>query len=342
MSSSTRIPVSATLRTQFDHATKATETRSIRILIENEELVPAGSQNATGSVEADFSSLVAGFKHDEPIYAAFNYQPDTPHKWLLIVFVPAISKIKSRMLYGATRETLKKELGGEHFFSEFFADAAADLSWAALQAHLTKVAYSAPVTEKELHKKRADELEAQERNRAAGAGMSSGSVPFQLTTAANGAVADLKSGKAANVQLFLDPATESFDLAGTPSTPLSSIGSALKGDRPLYHLVLVPLEGAKHLVFIYFCPESAPVKHKMLASTGKATLIKLLASLDLNVVKSLECRESADISENDIIAELESALGTSSQSADSPSIGASRIARPSRPGKGGARLVKKE
>jgi hypothetical protein len=42
------------------------------------------------------------------------------------------------------------------------------------------------------------------------------------------------------------------------------VSSRLSGDRPLYLLVKVE----NHLVLVYYCPEKAPVRAKMVASTG--------------------------------------------------------------------------
>ncbi len=231
---------------------------------------------------------------------------------------------------------MKKELGAENFFAEFFSDNINDFSWANLQASLVKESHAAPATEKEVHRKQADELEAQERRQAAGSsGVGTSTVPFALTPSAASKVDDLKAGKAQSVQLFLDPATEAIELHSAPSATAASLGSTITGDKPLYVLFSLDHAGAKHLVLVYYCPEKAPVRHKMLASTGKAALLRGLSDRGYPVVKSIEVSEGNEVNENDLRAEVESATATVT-AGDAPSV--TRVSRPTRPGKGGARL----
>lgn len=79
-------------------------------------------------------------------------------------------QVRLKMLYAATRATVKKEFGGGHVKDELFGTVKDDLSLAGYQKHLSSCAAPAPLTsaERELQQIRINEVGAPGRARARG------------------------------------------------------------------------------------------------------------------------------------------------------------------------------
>lgn len=88
--------------------------------------------------------------------------------------------------------------------------------------------------------------------------------------------------------------------------------------------------------FVYFCPDVAPLREKMTYSTIKATVLAEAAALGVVWAKVVELREACD---------LDQSLGTGALDGSSGG-GEGEMkhnlthAKPARPGKGRARLIK--
>jgi len=82
---------------------------------------------------------------------------------------------------------------------------------------------------------------------------------------------------------------------------------------------------------VFSCPETSPVKAKMLFSSTKASVLGVAASHSIEVNKKMEIREPVDFSEDILLDDLyprqEQKLGG--------------ISKPKAAGRGGRRLVKK-
>jgi hypothetical protein len=104
MSSSAKLPVSAGLRTAFTDATKNPTFRFLHVVIQGEELVSSGTGGSpSNTAEHDFQAARGSLQPTDPVYIPFNYDCKAPRRWIMLVYVPAASKVKDRMLYGAAR-----------------------------------------------------------------------------------------------------------------------------------------------------------------------------------------------------------------------------------------------
>ena len=84
--------------------------------------------------------------------------------------------------------------------------------------------------------------------------------------------------------------------------------------------------------FIFSCPESVPVRSKMVMSSAKATVLALAGELGLSFDRNIEIRAAADL-DDAIRSEIEPAGG--SAGAGSSSSATLAHAKPSRPGQKG-------
>lgn len=64
-------------------------------------------------------------------------------------YVPDSAKVRSKMLYAASRSTLVKQLGDSRLATSIFATSKADLTHAAYLSHLTHLESDAPLTARE-------------------------------------------------------------------------------------------------------------------------------------------------------------------------------------------------
>jgi twinfilin-like protein len=66
-----------------------------------------------------------------------------------VTYVPDTAPVRQKMLFAATRLTLVRELGSEHFRETFFATTAEELTPAGFEKHDAHTAIEAPLTEEE-------------------------------------------------------------------------------------------------------------------------------------------------------------------------------------------------
>ena len=124
----------------------AQDDRSIRSLslsisIADEAITLTSTIPCSSSVSADFEALSATLEEAQPQFIAFCVDDDatygaaaTARQWVLVCYVPDLSKPREKMLYSSSREALKRELGIGFFVKgDFYCNEPKDLSWEAYQ-----------------------------------------------------------------------------------------------------------------------------------------------------------------------------------------------------------------
>ena len=101
------------------------------------------------------------------------------------------------------------------------------------------------------------------------------------------------------------------------------------------------------LFLIYYCPESSPVREKMMYSTAKATVLSEFSNKDIEIKKFIEVHEEGEMKDAllGLKAELSNSNGTISSSNGEPKKEGTipqttSFSKPVRKGRGGARLIK--
>ena len=164
MSSTTQLPISSELLSFWNSEAKSGKTRTIRVVIKNEECVMAEHfDKGEESVGHDFNTLMALVNPSEPSYILFR-KSDTSstENWLFITFIPDKSKVSDKLVYAASILHLKKSLGVDFFTSENLNYAVlSDFSWASYTA--AGPSREECLNEREKHFQELDKMEAQAR-----------------------------------------------------------------------------------------------------------------------------------------------------------------------------------
>lgn len=210
------------------------------------------------------------------------------------------------MLYSSSRESLKRGLGFSLFAADYYCNEKGDLSWDAYKRSVNDVS-GEPLSEVELLKKEEAALERDTSTKS----NAMGDLPFEILPETTEALAAFSSGgtdgpgvlalslENEKVKLshqtsiftwknlfipewiiILRPQCVSVQVGVYPSPSIPSAAALASAEGKLSEALLDATKPAYVLcrlnlnfIFIYYCPEEAPVKAKMVYSTAKATVM---------------------------------------------------------------------
>jgi len=160
------------------------------------------------------------------------------------------------------------------------------------------------------------------------------SVQFQMSKDAIEKLQSLGSGAVSLVQLKVNPTNETIELATAKKVDLEGLKACIPTDEPRFSIFRYHHdfdgETFDSVVFIYSCTNNSPVKLKMLYSTVKAVANGTCEQIGLKIDKKIEISEPEELTDE----LLETTLHPPSENK------AQTFNRPSRPGRGRARLVR--
>jgi len=184
----------------------------------------------------------------------------------------------------------------------------------------------------------ADERMYHETRHEHSAGTSEGKVsaivgiPIKVADATLEALKGIASGSVSSLELVIDASTETLTNAPITNTPLSAL--KLPEKEPRFFVVAYKYvhDGANKtkLVLIYYCPNKAIPKLKMLYSTSKANVIKIFGTLSITDFHNLEVNEVSELAEDVVIADIHP-----------PTANDRGFAKPKAGGRGKAKLATK-
>ncbi|XP_071078269.1 toll-like receptor 9 isoform X3 [Desmodus rotundus] len=280
MAHQTGIHATEELREFFAKA-RAGSVRLIKVVIEDEQLVLGASREPVGSWDQDYDRAVLPLLDaQQPCYLLYRLDSKNAQgfEWLFLAWSPDNSPVRLKMLYAATRATVKKEFGGGHVKDELFGTVKDDLSFAGYQKHLSSCAAPAPLTsaERELQQIRINEVKTEisvESKHQTLQGLA-----FPLQPEAQRALQQLKQKTINYIQLKLDLERETIELVHTDPTDLAQLPSRVPREAARYHFFLYkhthegdPLES---VVFIYSMPGyKCSIRERMLYSSCKSRLL---------------------------------------------------------------------
>ncbi|CAM9328785.1 unnamed protein product [Chrysoparadoxa australica] len=232
------------------------------------------------------------------------------------------------MLYSSSKLDLKQGLGLGYFTEgEYYASEKSELTWEAFQHSRDDSNQDELLTERERIQK---EMNQRDRGTAANKSTAMGFIPFDLTPELSEQFEAFKKGDVNWIEVCM--AGESLSLVLSKLVAANEALAPLVSDKEP-RFILLKRKG--QTIFVYSCPECAPVREKMLYSSSRASAIAATDVAGIKTSKAVEIRESADIDD----AICEDAGAAARQSGNPPSTGS--VAKPSRPGRGRARLTKK-
>ncbi|XP_048345884.1 twinfilin-2 isoform X1 [Sphaerodactylus townsendi] len=254
--------------------------------------------------DKDYDSFVLPLLDElQPCYILYRLDSQNAqgYEWLFISWSPDNSPVRLKMLYAATRATVKKEFGGGHVKDELFGTAKEDISLSGYQKHVSSCSAPAPLTaaEQELQQIRINEVKTEisvESKHQTLQGLA-----FPLQPEAQQAIQLLKQKKINYIQLKLDLERETIDLVHTHATEIADLPKRIPQDSARYHFFLYKHshEGdyLESVVFIYSMPGyKCSIKERMLYSSCKSRLLDSVEQdFCLEIAKKIEIDDGAEL-----------------------------------------------
>ncbi|CAI5767106.1 twinfilin-2 isoform X4 [Podarcis lilfordi] len=278
--------------------------RLIKIVIEDEQLVLGAYKELSRRWDKDYDSFVLPLLDElQPCYILYRLDTQNAqgYEWLFISWSPDNSPVRLKMLYAATRATVKKEFGGGHVKDELFGTVKEDISLSGYQKHVSSYSAPAPLTaaEQELQQIRINEVKTEisvESKHQTLQGLA-----FPLQPEAQQAIRLLKQKKINYIQLKLDLERETIDLVHTNATEIADLPKRIPQDSARYHFFLYKHshEGdyLESVVFIYSMPGyKCSIKERMLYSSCKSRLLDSVEqNFCLEIAKKIEIDDGAEL-----------------------------------------------
>eukprot|EP00064_Thunnus_orientalis_P019722 superscaffoldBa00005058_g19850 len=320
--------------------------RIMKIVIMNEELVLDSYREPAQSWDRDYDQfLLPLLTPQEPCYILYRLDSQNAqgYEWIFIAWSPDQSPVRQKMVYAATRATLKKEFGGGHIKDELFGTVEDDLCFQGYLRHMSSCSSPAPLTaaEQELQQIKVTEdkvvwvtMEFGLDKRA----QTLQGLAFPLQEEAKRALQQLKQKRINYIQLRLDVEKETIELVHTKPTETHELPYRIPTDSPRYHFFIFKhshqgqLQEA--LVFIYSMPGyTCSIKERMLYSSCKNRLLdEVERDYQLEVTKKMEIDSGDGLTEDFLYEEVHPMEHTLKQA----------FAKPRGPGgkRGNKRLIK--
>nr|XP_020497987.1 WD repeat-containing protein 82-like [Labrus bergylta] len=233
--------------------------------------------------------------HQEPCYILYRLDSQNAqgYEWIFIPWSPDQSPVRQKMLYAATRATLKKEFGGGHIKDEMFGTVEDDVCFQGYLRHMTSCSSPAPLTtaEQQLQQIKVTEVKFKQEE-------------------AKRALQQLKQRCINYIQLRLDVEKETIELVHTKPTEIHELPFRIPSDSPRYHFFIFKHshQGQRQeaLVFIYSMPGyTCSIKERMLYSSCKNRLLdEVEKDYHLEVTKKMEIDNGNDLTEHFLYEEV--------------------------------------
>ncbi|OQV23896.1 Twinfilin-2 [Hypsibius exemplaris] len=342
MSHQSGIQGATSLLKSFSDARAAnSHIRLLKVAIDNEQLVAVHHATATKSWQDDYeNSMIPCLNQAEPCYIFFRLDSKNAngYEWLFISWIPDDASVRQKMLYASTRATLKREFGGTYIKDELSGTVPSDLSMAGYKRHVQTAGAPAPLTNAE---QELSDIKKSQTGVEIGVDtkhQTISGVGFPVSSEAQHAIKDLKSGKVNIVLFSLDLTKEVVNLEAARKGHLQDLSRIITKEQGRYALVSYPhsYEGDHFdsLVFIYSMPSSGcSIKERMLYSSCKNPLIHTIeAELGVVISKRIETDDPSEINEEYIRDQIHPKIHLHqplfAKPKGPPSRGNKRIAKP--------------
>lgn len=296
MSHQTGIQATAEVKEIFTKARNG-EYRLIKVVIENEQLVLGGTRTAAQKWELEWDSYILPLLEDDmPSYVLYRLDStnNQGYEWIFLAWSPDHSAVRQKMLYAATRATLKKEFGGSHIKEELFGTVKDDVSLNGYKRYLASQAAPLPLTAAEEELRQIKLSEVQTDIHLDTKQQTLQGVAFPMQRDAIEALEQFRDKRINYVQLEIDFPKECIKLTNTAPTELRDLPKRIPKDAARYHFFLYKHshEGdyLESTVFIYSMPGyKCSIRERMLYSSCKNPLIDTVENkLQIDIAKKLE------------------------------------------------------
>ncbi|KAI3337235.1 actin depolymerizing protein [Xylariaceae sp. AK1471] len=329
------ISASEELVSQFNQLLSDDSQFGLLINISSEALRPLATlPRSSPDFSDNLKQLTPYLKPDEPLYVFLRRHENAPHL-VAVTYVPDAAKVRQKMLFAATRLTLVRELGTEHFRETIFATTAGELSPAGFDKHDAHTELDAPLTEEE---RSLGEVKRAEAEAGTGTGVRdihlSSTMNMPVKSDALDALGELGRGEGrALVMLKINSQDEAVELVPDSSSPTSIIEAvqAISTSEPRftfyrYRPSRAGAQDKEVILFFYTNPATGgtkAVKNRMIYPLQKRAVLTMAEKeCGCVVEKKFEVEDPSEITEESILEELSPKVETKTA-----------FRRPKRPGR---------
>uniref|UniRef100_A0AAQ4Q6C6 Twinfilin-1 n=1 Tax=Gasterosteus aculeatus aculeatus TaxID=481459 RepID=A0AAQ4Q6C6_GASAC len=332
MSHQTGIQAGNDVKDIFAGARSGDQYRVLKMVIDGEQLTMDTTRKASKKWDAEYDSLVLPLLQDDmPCYILYRLDSSNNqgYEWIFLAWSPDVSAVRHKMLYAATRATVKKEFGGGHIKDEIFGTSKDEMTLVGYRKYLASQAAPLPLTaaEEELRKMKLSEVQTDisvdtKQQTLQG-------VAFPVHKDAIAALERFRDKRINYVQLEL------IRLCNTESTEVKDLPMRIPKESPRYHFFLYKHshEGdyLQSTVFIYSMPGyNCSIRERMLYSSCKNPLVDMVENtLQIEIEKKLEIDNGDDLTSDFLYEEVHPKQHAHKQA----------FAKPKGPGKRGGRRI---
>uniref|UniRef100_A0A3B3DBQ2 Twinfilin-1 n=1 Tax=Oryzias melastigma TaxID=30732 RepID=A0A3B3DBQ2_ORYME len=313
MSHQTGIQAGNDVKDIFASARGGNEYRALKIVIEDEQLSLGTTRKASKKWDQEYDSLVLPLLDDDvPCYILYRLDSTNNQgfEWILLAWSPDHSTVRHKMLYAATRATLKKEFGGGHIKDELFGTTKEDLNLSGYRKYLTSQSAPLPLTAAEEELRQIKLSEVQTDISVDTKQQTLQGVAFPIGKDAAEALTRFRAKKINYVQLKIDAEKEMIHLCSTEPTEVKDLPKRIPKDSPRYHFFLYKHshEGdyLESTVFIYSMPGyKCSIRERMLYSSCKNNLVDMVENnLQIEIEKKLEIEGGEELTSDFLYEEV--------------------------------------
>ncbi|XP_029289203.1 twinfilin-1a [Cottoperca gobio] len=297
MSHQTGIQAGNDVKDVFAKARSGDQYRVLKVVIDGEQLTMGTTGKASKKWDQEYDSLVVPLlEEDVPCYVLYRLDStnNQGYEWIFVAWSPDNSTVRHKMLYAATRATLKKEFGGGHIKDEIFGNTKDEINLSGYRKYLASQAAPLPLTaaEEELRQIKLNEVQTDigvdtKQQTLQG-------VAFPIHQDAIAALERFRDKRINYVQLEVDAVKELIRLSNTEPTELKDLPMRIPKESARYHFFLYKHshEGdyLESTVFIYSMPGyTCSIRERMLYSSCKNPLVDMVENnLQIEIEKKLE------------------------------------------------------
>jgi twinfilin-like protein len=230
--------------------------------------------------------------------------------WIFLNFTPNDAPVREKMLYSATKATLKKAFDSSVLIDDVNATTKEELTLEGYRKHVEAANAPPPLTREEYELKEIHESEDHVDIGTTTRHSHLHGVSFPIQSDAMDALNDLKEKKVQYVQLTINVDVEEIMLEDAADTlDPNSVRDHISETKPGYHIYLFKHthEGdyQESFIFIYSCPGyKCGVKERMVYSSCKSPLSAALSGMGINLEKKIEIDDPKEITEEFLMSEL--------------------------------------
>ncbi|GAB5371016.1 hypothetical protein AAMO2058_001542800 [Amorphochlora amoebiformis] len=224
--------------------------------------------------------------------------------------MPDLARVNSKMLYASSRASVKEAFGNSALTEDYFISDPSELTMDAFEKSRQAVDRKTLLTFEEQAKDEA--VRGEILAMSDGVALTVSDIPITVSKSGEDAIKAVGSGSNNVAILHLNDESQEL-LADTKGTRKSGMDDVQKvcvaAKKPRYVLIRYPHkapsgDAKEAMIFIYYCPDEAHPRLKMMYSTCKAMVLSVVEKLKVQVTKRYEASEGNELTDQMVMAEL--------------------------------------